>query len=288
MNITRKLFGIFGVALVLMSAPREGTAQVTNITNFFSTANNTSWQVTGGGVTNVIPWELTGQFAGFISVLSGADQGNYLPGISNFDGFWIADYTFTLPYGATNISLSFTNLYIDDRGMVYLNNQFVLATGFADSNILNPGSFVYTDGGTPQTYSSFMPTNAHLSGIIKNGFISGGTNVLQIVINNTGTGTLGPDVAPTNTSTHHDATVLNISGAISYQLGPVVSLIKAVKPSFNFLTVGNSYQLQVSGDLLNWTNVGSAFMATNTTMVYPQYWDVDNWSALSFRLQLSP
>ncbi|HZQ48572.1 MAG TPA: RICIN domain-containing protein, partial [Verrucomicrobiae bacterium] len=81
--------------------------------------------------------------------------------------------------------------------------------------------FVYTDGGAPQPYDSFVATNAHLSGVINSGFISGGTNVLSVVINNTGTGTLGPDVAPTNTATHHDATVLGLSGAISY-FGPQI------------------------------------------------------------------
>ena len=70
--------------------------------------------------------------------------------------------------------------------------------------------------------------------------------------------------------------------------GPRVSLIKAVKPAFNNLTLTTNYQLQVSADLNTWTNQGSAFTATNTSMVYPQYWDVDNWNSLFFRLQVSP
>ena len=70
--------------------------------------------------------------------------------------------------------------------------------------------------------------------------------------------------------------------------GPRVSLIKAVKPSFSNLTIGANYQLQVSGNLNTWTNQGSPFTATNTSGVYPQYWDVDDWSQLFFRLQVSP
>ena len=31
-----------------------------------------------------------------------------------------------------------------------------------------------------------------------------------------------------------------------------------------------------------------AFTATNTSMIYPQYWDVDNWGQLFFRLQVAP
>lgn len=70
-----------------------------------------------------------------------------------------------------------------------------------------------------------------------------------------------------------------------YQTGPLVNLIRAVKPSFSNLMLTTNYQLQVSGDLSSWTNQGSAFTATNTSMVYPQYWDVENWDQLYFRLQ---
>jgi hypothetical protein len=72
------------------------------------------------------------------------------------------------------------------------------------------------------------------------------------------------------------------------EAGPRVDLIKAVKPSFSYLTLGSNYQLQLSGDLSTWTNQGSAFTATNASMIYPQYWDVDNWNQLYFRLQVAP
>jgi hypothetical protein len=73
-----------------------------------------------------------------------------------------------------------------------------------------------------------------------------------------------------------------------YESGPQVNLIKAVKPSFSNLILTTNYQLQVSADLSTWTNQGSVFTATNTSMVYPQYWDVDNWGQLFFRLQVAP
>jgi hypothetical protein len=73
-----------------------------------------------------------------------------------------------------------------------------------------------------------------------------------------------------------------------YESGPRVDLIRAVKPSFTYLALGTNYQLQVSSDLNTWTNEGSPFTATNTSMVYPQYWDVDNWNSLFFRLQVAP
>ena len=74
----------------------------------------------------------------------------------------------------------------------------------------------------------------------------------------------------------------------AYETVPTISLIKAVKPKFDNLFVGANYQLQVSGDLTNWTNQGSAFAATNTSMEYPQYFNVDNWDSLFFRTQIVP
>lgn len=79
----------------------------------------------------------------------------------------------------------------------------------------------------------------------------------------------------------------NNRGVYALSFGPTIGLIKAVKPSLSGLWLGTNYQLQVSSDLNDWTNQGSAFIATNTSMVYPQYWDVDNWSQLFFRLQVS-
>lgn len=69
---------------------------------------------------------------------------------------------------------------------------------------------------------------------------------------------------------------------------PSVALVKAVTPSFSNIYLGINYQLQVSGDMKTWTNCGSAFTATNTTMTYTQYWNVANWNSLFFRLEAVP
>ncbi len=69
---------------------------------------------------------------------------------------------------------------------------------------------------------------------------------------------------------------------------PRINLIRAVKPAFSGLAIGTNYQLQTSGNLINWTNQGSAFSATTNNMTYPQYWDVDGWGSLFFRLQVAP
>jgi hypothetical protein len=69
---------------------------------------------------------------------------------------------------------------------------------------------------------------------------------------------------------------------------PSLSLGKAVKPCFTGVQTGRNYQLQVSSDMVIWTNWGSPLVATNTTILYPQYWDVPNWDDLRFRLQVVP
>jgi hypothetical protein len=79
-----------------------------------------------------------------------------------------------------------------------------------------------------------------------------------------------------------------VAALYALESGPRIELIKAVKPALSSLMVGTNYQLQLSSDLLTWTNHGAPFAATNTSMIYPQYWDVDNWGKLFFRLQVVP
>jgi len=74
----------------------------------------------------------------------------------------------------------------------------------------------------------------------------------------------------------------------AYESQPIVSFKKAVKPSFSNLYLGTNYQLQVSTDLNTWTNNGAPFTPTNTIMDYHQYFDVDDWGQLFFRLKVSP
>jgi hypothetical protein len=73
----------------------------------------------------------------------------------------------------------------------------------------------------------------------------------------------------------------------TFQLGYIL-VAKAFSPTFSNLSLGTNYQMQVSSNMSTWTNQGSPFTATNANMVYPQYWDVDNWNSLFFRLQVSP
>ena len=65
---------------------------------------------------------------------------------------------------------------------------------------------------------------------------------------------------------------------------PALNIHKAVYLDSSNLTVGSNYQFQVSSDLVNWTNQGAAFPATNSYWRATNYWNVENWDSLFFRL----
>jgi hypothetical protein len=73
-----------------------------------------------------------------------------------------------------------------------------------------------------------------------------------------------------------------------YEAGPKLALLKSVRPSFTDLLIGTKYQLQTSMDSKTWGNFGAPFTATNTSMIFPEYWDVSTWTGLFFQLQVSP
>ena len=72
--------------------------------------------------------------------------------------------------------------------------------------------------------------------------------------------------------------------------GPTLNLTRGagvVTPLFNGLGVGTTYQLQLSSDLVSWTNMATVFTATNASQIYPQYFDMGGGGRLFFRLRSS-
>jgi hypothetical protein len=72
----------------------------------------------------------------------------------------------------------------------------------------------------------------------------------------------------------------------SVQAPPIVNIQKAVYVTSTNLLIGFHYQLHASSDLINWTNQGSVFTATNSNWQSATYWNVDDWSQLFFQLQV--
>jgi len=59
---------------------------------------------------------------------------------------------------------------------------------------------------------------------------------------------------------------------------------KAVYLNTYGLCVTSNYQLQVSQNLVNWTNYGNMFTATNNYWQSTNYWQVPDWNQLFFRV----
>ena len=66
---------------------------------------------------------------------------------------------------------------------------------------------------------------------------------------------------------------------------PHIDIKKAVYLTLSGLNIGYYYQIQVSSDLNNWTNFSSPFFSTTNTMTVTNYWNVDDWNQLFFRLR---
>ena len=117
------------------------------------------------------------------------------------------------------------------------------------------------------------------------GTLGGKTNTTLTLVNVGLTDTGNYTVVVTNSFGSVTSAVIRVSVLAA---GPPISLIKAVKPAFSTLLPGRNYQMQVSGNLTTWTNRGSPFTATDTSVVWSEYFDVDSWNSLFFRLQVAP
>jgi hypothetical protein len=193
----------------------------------FDTDSASGWTVTGGGAVGATPYvvnnpRLSTLNTYCLSLTSDSySSGSFVTGgsLANFDGFWTATYTFSLPANATGVSFNYSNFFVDDRGVLTLNGNILNATGVPWSGF--SGSMEFTDGGPLQPYSGFSTSeNGFVSGTATSGFILGGVNTIRVIVNNTHSGIYGPLV---NISTQ-DATSVGLSGVISYSVVPEPSL----------------------------------------------------------------
>src|ERR1039458_176480 len=83
-------FRILLVTLALLASTAGSQAQI-SVTNYFSTTNAQTWQIAGCGVTNATGYEVT--YFPQLSIFSDGDPDSCVAGVTNFTGFWLADYT---------------------------------------------------------------------------------------------------------------------------------------------------------------------------------------------------
>lgn len=196
----------------------------------FNTSAPGNWTVTGGGAVNATPYIVTtnvfpGQgMPGFtttgISLTSTAEtNGTFVSGgsFANFTGFWTADFRFFLPSDASAVSLVYSNLYADDRTVLMLNGTPIASAGIIAGHN-NPtggpdGFMTFSQGGALVNWT-FPGPDGSVSGTTTSGFVLGGFNTLEAVINNTHTGIYG--ATDTFGGGPNDQTILALSGAISF------------------------------------------------------------------------
>jgi hypothetical protein len=168
-----------------------------------------NWAVWGAGASDATPFEVNGHLT---ITNNQMESGTFLPGgtLASFDGFWYAEDTFSLPADAENISLSFSSFQSDDRAVLELNGVIIGNS----SNGEGEGSMQFTDEGALQAFDF---TTIGGSGTITTGFVAGGTNTLEVIVNNTGDGVVGPTKTFQNSG---DKTFLKLNGTVTYTDGP--------------------------------------------------------------------
>ncbi len=276
--------------------------------NFVSTGNDnqsglniryvygslTPWQFIAGNIGSGTSW--TGTNAATVwNMVTVVRTGNLFEGF--FNGARV-----------TSTNMSFT---MQDVGSLWFGREEVgspydLVGSMSDISIYDRGLST-NEVQQLYTYESTRPCSLHratATATMTNGFViavditdggCGYTNIPQVLIQGGG-GTGATAVAVVNNGVVTGITMT--SAGINYTstptvyiyapAGPQVGLLKAVQTTFTDLFPGSKYQLQVSADLNTWTNQGSPFTATNAFMTLPQYWNVDNWNQLYFRLQAVP
>jgi hypothetical protein len=242
MNTAQKsIIGFLLSGLHFMTASPDCQAQQ-NATINFTTSDASMWSISGGGATNATPSVLPGLG---ISIKTDFCSDNYVAGVTGFTGFWLADFVFFLPSGATNVSINFTNLYFDDRGLLLLNGTPMAGTGIYAPG---EGTIVLTEGGAPQPFyfSGQDPSggrDAILSGSISSGFITGGYNTMRLIINNTGSGIAGSlssesctRLVMTGSVSYSDVTPHTATATAVYSLGAVAG-INVIDPGYGYTNV---------------------------------------------------
>lgn len=196
-----------------------------NIANFSGTLINVPGYIPPG--TTDVSITSTGMDTSASGVALGNPVGTSVYNMSAFDGYWVADLTFTLPVYAIDTVFNFSDLYGDDRVVLELNGSPVgNATVFGNNgagvmDMTNPPYMGYTGASDSYTFTNVT------SGTVSGGFRLG-LNTLTLIVNNTGTGRLNSPTWYLSTVQAGDVTMANLFGTISYDPVPEPGTIAMV------------------------------------------------------------
>jgi len=111
------------------------------------------------------------------------------PPANNPGSIYTRSINFSLPLGATNVSLTITSLSIDDRGIVVLNNVDPIANSGIHTG--DPG-FLQLDIAGPNSLFPYTHFNGDFDPdlVVTSGFVTG-QNTISVVVNDTNNGIQG-------------------------------------------------------------------------------------------------
>jgi hypothetical protein len=206
----------------------------------------------------------------------------------------------TTNYQGGTLKFAATGWWSNDPAGVYSGPEGIGSVGVTGITNYGFGLFqgkgnsligVFTDGSpytnriVPAASTVYAGTQAVYSASINRPFYIG-----------TGTNNSGQQITftiPSNAKILYlgmsDIAAYNNPGSATVQIygdkQTTINVQKAVYLDSANMSIGTNYQLQVSSDLINWTNYGAVFTATNSSWRSTNYWDVANWNQLFFRLQ---
>ena len=220
----------------------------------FSTAIATNWTASAGGAVDATPYQHNTD----ITITStGYGSGLFLHGgsFALFGGYWTAAYRFYLPADATSVSLTYSNLFADDRTVLMLNGDAIDSTG-VDTHppIQTWYQFMVLTNGADFVQWWFNGPNRLVGGTVTRGFKVGQTNILEAIVNNT---TNGIYPAYLCTLTANNGTAFGVNGTVSYSLLP---------PRLNINLAGSSVAVSWS------TNATGFQLETTTNPLDPGSW----------------
>ncbi|MBZ5723457.1 MAG: hypothetical protein LAP87_00530 [Acidobacteriia bacterium] len=178
-----------------------------------STVAGNGWTITGAGATGAAPMFLSDAIGGISVSSDSLSTGTFITGgsLAAFDGFWVANLTFTLPTGATAPSLNITGFRGDDRAVLELNGNPTPILNVGVSGSTGAGLMQFTDGGATTPFT-FNASTFPATGTFTTGFVTG-LNTLTIIVNNTSAGGIG---AATGTLTPGDGTRTLLGGNFTF------------------------------------------------------------------------
>ena len=197
-----------------------------------------------------IPYPPSGYYAGF-----------HVNGVPDGDNYWLATTRFAPALGAwhqyivTQMGTNYT-VYIDGT------------SAFAETNYMYHGSTQVSGVGGPATIPSGITAPLTIGEAEGGNYFGGELDDIRIY--------------------NRALSSTEVAQLFAIESPPIINLQKAVYLTCNNLWTGSNYQVQASSDLINWTNQGSVFTATSSYWRSTNYWDVDNWNQLFFRLQIAP